>query len=80
MKEEILRRKYRNLLNNLLYIRSKLKNLEEESNDLYTFTGSNINVDEKIIADENFTAIKNNFKDTKSELREKLIFSVSKKI
>ncbi len=77
---DLTRIKYRYLLNNLQYIRNKLGKLEESSLDLYGYTKGNVLIDEEVIAQENFDAIKDNFQGIKTELRDKLIFSVSKKI
>jgi uncharacterized protein YecE (DUF72 family) len=80
MTDEVKRIKYRYLLNSLQTIRAKLKNLEEDSKDLYAYTNSNIKIDGECIVKDEFEDIKNNFTNIKSELREKLMFNVSKKI
>ena len=77
---DLTRIKYRYLLNNPQYIRNQLGKLEEASLDLYGYTKGNVLVDDEVIAKESFDAIKENFQGIKNELREKLIFSVSKKI
>ena len=77
---DITRIKYRYMLNNLQYIRNKLKKLEDDSLDLYAYTKETALINDEVIAKENFDAIKDNFQGIKTELREKLIFSVSKKI
>ncbi len=68
------------MLNNLQRIRAKLRTLEEDSKNLYDYTNSNVKIDGLCICKENFDVIKDEFVNIKSELREKLMFSVSKKI
>ena len=80
MDDEVKRVKYRYLLNNLQRIRSKLKVLESDSKDLYNYTNSFCKINDQCISKSEFDCIKDNFSSIKSELREKLIFSVSKKI
>jgi uncharacterized coiled-coil DUF342 family protein len=80
MDAETKRIKYRYLLNRIVNIRSKLKELEADSKELYTYTSESVKIDDECVGQETFDSIKNDFVSIKSELREKLIFSISKKI
>ena len=80
MTDEVKRVKYRYLLNSLQTIRAKLRNLEEDSKDLYATTNSDIKIDGECIVANEFEEIKDSFTNIKYELREKLMFIVSKKI
>ncbi|MBQ4030608.1 MAG: hypothetical protein II625_02525 [Bacilli bacterium] len=80
MDQEVKRLKYRYLLNSLQRIRTKISNLEVDSVGLYNYVNSSFKVDDKCVEKERFDSIKDNFVNIKSELREKLIYSVSRKI
>lgn len=80
MTDELTRIKYRYMLNSIQRIKAKLKTLEQESKDLYNFTNSCAQIDDECICREDFNIIKDNFANIKTELREKLMYSVSKKI
>ncbi len=80
MDDEVKRIKYRYMLNRLQTIRAKIKDLETSSKDLYSYTNSYCRINDECVVKEEFDSIKESFSDIKRELREKLIFNVSKKI
>lgn len=77
MDEELIKIKYRNLLNKLYRIKSKYKELENTYDDLNSCIKENLVVDDKNIVENNFSFIKNTSNALKDELVNNIIPIVS---
>ena len=73
MDEELIKIKYRNLLNKLYRIKSKYKELENTYDDLNSCIKENLVVDDKNIVENNFSFIKNTSNALKDELVNKIV-------
>jgi len=73
MDEELIKIKYRNLLNKLYRIKSKYKELENTYDDLNSCIKENLVVDDKNIVENNFSFIKNTSNALKDELVNNII-------
>lgn len=73
MDEELIKIKYRNLLNKLYRIKSKYKELENTYDDLNSCIKENLVVDDKNIVENNFSFIKNASNALKDELVNNII-------
>ncbi len=80
MTDEVKRQKYRYLLNRVQSIRAKTLKLEEDSKELNTYLSESFKVNDEAYAKEEFSEIKDQSNKIKKEQREKLIYSISKKI
>lgn len=80
MTDEVKRQKYRYLLNRVQSIRAKTLKLEEDSKELNTYLSESFKVNDEGYAKEEFSEIKDQSNKIKKEQREKLIYSISKKI
>lgn len=77
MDEELMKIKYRNLLNKLYRIKSKYQEIENSYDDLNNCVKENLLVDDKNIAEDNFSDIKNTSNALKDELVNNIIPIVS---
>ena len=73
MDEELIKIKYRNLLNKLYRIKSKYKELDNTYDDLNSCIKENLVVDDKNIVENNFSFIKNTSNALKDELVNNII-------
>lgn len=73
MDEELIKIKYRNLLNKLYRIKSKYRELENTYDDLNSCIKENLVVDDKNIVENNFSFIKNTSNALKDELVNNII-------
>lgn len=77
MDEELMKIKYRNLLNKLYRIKSKYQEIENSYDELNNCVKENLLVDGKNIVENNFSDIKNTSNALKDELVNNIIPIVS---
>lgn len=80
MDNELIKEKYRQLLNKLYRIKSKYKELDSTFDDLNSSIKENLIVDGEIIVVDSFNNIKNTVNSLENELANNIIPNVSNKI
>ncbi len=80
MDNELIKEKYRQLLNKLYRIKSKYKELDSAFDDLNSSIKENLIVDGEIIVVDSFNNIKNTVNSLENELANNIIPNVSNKI
>ena len=80
MDNELIKEKYRQLLNKLYRIRNKYQELDRAFDDLNSSIKENLTVDGEIIVVDSFNNIKNTVNSLENELANNIIPNVSNKI
>ena len=80
MDDELIKEKYRQLLNKLYRIRNKYQELDRAFDDLNSSIKENLIVDGEIIVVDSFNNIKNTVNSLENELANNIIPNVSNKI
>lgn len=80
MDNELIKEKYRQLLNKLYRIRNKYQELDRAFDDLNSSIKENLIVDGEIIVVDSFNNIKNTVNSLENELANNIIPNVSNKI
>lgn len=80
MDNELIKEKYRQLLNKLYRIKSKYQELDRAFDDLNSNIKENLTVDGEIIVVDSFNNIKNTVNSLENELANNIIPNVSNKI
>ena len=80
MDNELIKEKYRQLLNKLYRIRNKYQELDRAFDDLNSSIKENLTVDGEIIVVDSFNNIKSTVNSLENELANNIIPNVSNKI
>lgn len=80
MDDELIKEKYRQLLNKLYYIKTKYHELDKTFDDLKVSLKENLVIDEEIVVDDSFNNIKSTVNSLENELVNNIIPNVSNRI
>lgn len=79
-RRERIRRKYRSMLEQLYRINNKMSDLKQNYKDYLTFFSSNVQIDGEMFDNDELNEIKDDIEFISSDLSNKLISMVSRKI